>query len=228
MTGRGSLRTLAACVAAAALALGASAASADAAGAGAYLQADYRLVSAAAGRIPQGESIIAGVLAQVRRECPHAAKGSPQDPESTELSNEVIGMMVISAIHPILPQIHSYLSTVSHLQVGSSGVTRVVRSYVGQLRTMAGLSVPTLCADVRSWAASGYKTLPASTASFSPRFINAWVAVGMLPSGLSRFEGGGERALAGRATQRESALADFEARAVETWGEIMSALELNP
>jgi hypothetical protein len=93
---------------------------------------------------------------------------------------------------------------------------------------MASLPVPALCADVRSWVASGYKTLPASTTSFSPRFINAWVAVGMLPPGLARFEGASERALAARVTRLESALADFEAREVETWGDIMTTLGLNP
>jgi hypothetical protein len=228
MSGRARLRTAAAALATAAIALGATAAWASAAGAGAYLQADLKLVSAAAARIPRGESILSGLLAQVRRECPHAAAGSPQDSDSTELSNEVIGTMVISAIRPILPQIHTYLGAVVHLQVGAGSVQRELRSYVTRLRAMAGLTVPALCADVRSWAAGGYRTLSAATTSFSPRFLGAWVAVGVLPAGLSRTEGSAERALAARAGALESALADFEARAVETWGEIMSALELNP
>lgn len=194
----------------------------------AYLQANLRLVDTAAGRIAHGESIINGVLAQVRRECPRAAAGSPQDPESTELSNEVIGTMVTSAIRPDLGSIREYLRAASPLRWSSRGLTSAVGGYVSKLKAMAGLQVPKLCADVRSWAASGFKKLPANTISFDDVFVPDWVALGELPSGLARFEGGGQRALASRSGGRESELTDFEAREVETWGRIMNALELNP
>ncbi|HEX5225917.1 MAG TPA: hypothetical protein VFW29_12385 [Solirubrobacteraceae bacterium] len=194
----------------------------------AYVQADLRLVNSAAGKIHLGESIISGVLAQVRRECPHSAAKSPQDPQSTDLSNEVIGTMVISAIRPVLGPIHQFLGSVSHLHWGSSAASRGVRSYVGQLKAMAGLSVPKLCADVRGWAASGYKTLTADTVSFDRVFVPSWVAVGAIPGALSAFESGATRGLARQAGRRESQLADFEAREVERWGDIMNVLELNP
>lgn len=211
---------------------GAPALAAGSAGAGAstqaYVQANLRLVTTAAGRIPRGESIIDGVLAQVRRECPLAAGGSPQDPESTELSNEVIGTMVTAAIHPILGSIREYLRAVSRLRWGSRRANSEVQGYVSRLRAMAGLAQPPLCADVRSWAASGYKQLPSSTVAFDDVFVPDWVAIGELPPALSAFEGGGVRALARRSSQREAELTDFEAREVENWGRIMNALELNP
>src|ERR1700722_14321268 len=87
----------------------APAAASDASATQAYVQADFSLVNTAAGRIPKGESILQSVLAGVRRECPKAAAGSPQNPESTALSNEVIGAMVTAAIHPILGPIRQYL-----------------------------------------------------------------------------------------------------------------------
>jgi hypothetical protein len=205
-----------------------AAAASDAAATQTYIQANYRLVSSAGGRIATGESILRNTLEAVRRECPHAAIGSPQDAESTQLSNEVIGAMVTASIHPDLGAIRDYLRAVSSLRWSSGALTNAIHGYASQLKTLASLPQPKLCADVRSWAASGFKTLPAGTVAFDAKFMPSWVALGELPSSLSRFESGGERSLVSRSMQRETELTDFEARAVETWGKIMSALDLNP
>jgi len=220
--------SLVACALQGALAGSALAASGNAGATQAYVQADLRLVSSAAGHIPGDGSIISGVLAQVRRECPRAAANSPQNSESTELSNEVIGTMVISAIHPDLGAIRQFLGTVSHLHWSSGAAGRAVRSYAAQLKAMAGLSVPRLCSDVRGWASSGFRSLTSGTASFDKVFVPSWVAVGSIPVALRSFENAGTRSLARQAAKRESQLADFEAREVETWGTIMNVLELNP
>ncbi len=200
----------------------------DAAATQAYVQADYRLTTTAAGRIPIGEAALRGVLSQVRGECPRAAASSPQDPESTQLSNEVIGTMVTSAIRRDLPSIREFLAAAGRLRWSSRGLTSAVQGYVSRLRTLASLPTPHLCADVQSWAASGFRTLPASTVAFDARFMPAWVALGEQFGGLSRFESSEVRGLAARAHAREVELSDFEARAVETWGAIMNTLGLSP
>jgi hypothetical protein len=204
------------------------AAGSDTAATQAYLQADLNMVNVAAVRIPHGESILRSLLAQVRGECPKAAAGSPQDPESTQLSNELIGTMVTAAIHPILSTLRQFVGVASRLRWSSGSLTRSVQGYVGSLRTMAGLSQPSICADVRAWAASGFKTLPSSTVAFDRVFMPNWVAVGEMFPGFGRFESGGAHGLARRAAAREVELTDFEAREVETWGHMMEALELNP
>jgi hypothetical protein len=203
-------------------------AASDGAATQAYLQADLSMVTVAASKIHQGESILRNVLAQVRGECPKAAAHSPQDPESTELSNEVIGTMVTAAIHPVLSPIRAFVGATSRLRWSSGSLTHTVQGYVGSLRTMAATAPPNICADVRAWAASGYKTLPATTVAFNRTFTPNWVSVGEQFAGLARFEGGGVSAIARRAAARETELTDFEAREVETWGHIMDALELNP
>jgi hypothetical protein len=210
------------------LAPSASALASDASATQGYVRADYRLVQFAAGRIHGAEATLRGVLARVRRECPRAAAGSPQNPESTQLSNELIGVMVTSAIRSSLPAIRQYLATAGGLRWSSGALTRSVQGYVAKLRTLSSLAVPDICADVRSWAASAFKALPASTKAFDRRFEPSWVALGELPAALSRLESGEARSLARRAGQREAELTDFEAREVETWGQIMNALELNP
>jgi len=206
----------------------AAAAPADLGATQSYLQANFRLVQTGASRIPVGEGAIRKVAAQIARECPAAAAGSPQDPESTQLSNEVIGAMVTSAIRDDLPSIHEYLRAAGRLHWSSGTLTSAVHGYVAQLRTLAALAPPNVCADVRSWAASGFKTLPATTVAFDARFMPSWVALGELPRSLGQYESAEGRGLARRSAQRESELSEFEAREVETWGHIMNTLILFP
>src|SRR6202051_3447085 len=94
----------------------ASASASDASATEAYLRADYALVKA--GHAHLGASIAGykGILTMVKRSCPRAASESPQDPESTELSNEVIGTMVLTAGKPDRPAIKTYLTAVAGLR----------------------------------------------------------------------------------------------------------------
>ncbi len=221
------LAALAIALASPALAPGAAHAS-DASATEAYLRANYALVKT--GHANLGASIAAykGVLATVRRECPQAAAGSPQDPESTDLSNEVIGAMVLSAGRPDRPAIQTFLRAVSGLRWSSGAVTRAVAVYAANLRRLYALQVPNVCGDVKSWASNHFASLPPSTVSFVKVFYPSWVALGLLPPGLARFESGGSRALAQGSARFEYQITNVEAEAVETWGSIMDTLELNP
>jgi hypothetical protein len=205
-----------------------AAAQSDAAATQAYVQADLGLVQSAGTHLSRGEAGIQGVLHGVRATCPLAAGRSPQDPESTELSNEAIGAMVTAAIHPDLASIRQFVAATAHLRWSNSGLTRTVATYVGKLRTLASLAQPPLCADVGAWATSGFHTVPARAVAFQQRFMAAWVAIGELPAALSRYESGEVRSLAQRAARFEAKIVEFEAHAVETWEEIMNALELSP
>jgi hypothetical protein len=206
----------------------APAAGSDVSATHAYIAADLKVVQFAAKKIPHGEATLRNVLARVRRECPRAGAGSPQNPESTMMSNEVIGLMVTSAVDTDLPSIREYVRTASRLRWSRGSINRTIQGYIKNVRTLTELHPPDLCADVRSWAASGYTKLPATTVAFDARFVPAWVALGEIPSSLRPFESASDRALVRIANKRESDLTEFEAREVSTWGQIMDALELNP
>ncbi len=224
-------RVLATAIAVLALSCAAVAPAADASDGSAtstYVRANYALV--AAGKAHLGTSIAAykGVLTKVRRDCPRGAEGSPQNPDSTKLSNEIIGAMVLSAGKPDRPAVAAYLRTVKSLSWSNGSVTRAVKGYASSLSKLYGLSVPDVCADIASWKASGFKTLPASTVSFVEVFYPNWVALGLQPAGLSQFESGSARSLAHSAARFEYQLTNAEAEAVETWGDIMTTLDLWP
>jgi hypothetical protein len=207
---------------------GAQAASGDAAATQAYLQANYKLVSYFASHIPSARAEIAGVLAGVRRECPQAAADSPQDVDSEQLSNEVIGTMVTTVAQHNLPPTRSFDRAVASLRWSNQALTKGVQAYVAKGRTLTSLAVPHLCADIEAWVAGDYRTLPASTVGFDQRFMPSWVAPGYLPKALATYESPQERTLARRTTQLEEKWTEFEAFEVETWGDIMNELVLQP
>jgi hypothetical protein len=213
------------------LALGtapATAAASDIASTRAYVQANYTLVREASSRIPRARAAIAGVLHRVTSECPHIAAGSPQDPESTQMSNEVIGAMVTSAYHLDLPALAAFIHVAERSRWSNRGLTSTVHAYAAKLRVLSALPEPNLCADARAWIAGGYHTLPASTVAFAPRFMEAWVALGELPPQLRPYERGEQRGMLSRSNLLEEQLTEFEAASVDRWGEIMNEIGLNP
>jgi len=194
----------------------------------AYVQANYALVRVARTHLAAAEAGPLHVLAQVRAECPKAGAGSPQNPDSTQMSNEVIAAMVLSAARPDLTAIKAFVRAAGALSWSNHGLTSAVHTYVGDLKTILSLPTPNLCGDVKAWAASGYTTLPASTVTLVAKFMPAWVALGDLPAQLARYESSAARSLARRSGPLEEALTEAEARAVEHWGAIMDTLELWP
>ena len=192
-----------------------------------YVNANYALVHAAYTRIHQVEATLRGLLAQVRRECPLAARESPEEGQSEQLSDEVIGTIVLSAIRVDLPAGRAYVKAVKPLRWGSSSLTASVHAYAAKVSKMITLPVPNLCRDVRSWAASGFTALPATTAPFDSSFLAAWVSPGFLPGGLKPYEGS-LTSLVHRTEEQEDGIVELEAREVETWGKIMDAMELHP
>lgn len=207
---------------------GALANPADVAATRTYVRVNHRLVQEAVSRIPAVHTTLQHVLAQLRSECPMVAAGSPQNSESEQLSNEVVGVMITAALHDALPVPREYLNVAGRLSWSGPTVTGSVRAYVAKVRVLESLKQPNICADIRSWAASDFLTLPASTVAFAPRFMAAWVSPGELPAALSGYETTGEKPLLRQTRSLEAQFSEFEAREVETWGEFMNTLGLWP
>jgi len=218
---------LAASVSGPAAALGASS---NAAATETYLRANLKLVQVARSHLAASEQApVSEVLARVRRECPKSGANSPQDANSTHMSYEVIGAIVIAAYKFDVPAALAYAHTVASLHWSNGALTKKVHEHAAKLRTVARLAPPNLCADVRAWGAGGYQALPATTVQFDAQFEPAWVAIGLDPEGLRSYESPSAKALAHRNDQIEEQLFDGEARVTETSYEtIMDALELWP
>ncbi len=194
----------------------------------AYLRVNYAFVRAADAQAARVERALHALQSRIGGECPNAAQGSPQDPESTQLSNELIGDMVLSADLIDRGAARVYLAAVGALHWRDASVERAIRAYAGQVRSMLRLAPPHLCENVRAWAAGGYHALAPATVAFASTFMSAWVAPGDLPDALSRYENAGERPLITRTRNLEYVFAELETREETTWWNTMDTLDLWP
>jgi hypothetical protein len=206
----------------------ASAAGGNAAATQAYLNASYALGRSAKAREGTSEEALQSLLHSVRSECLNVAAASPQDTDSEQLSNELVGAMIIAGTAPDRQAIARYRQAVSGLRWSNGALTRTVKTFASSLSTLSAMAPPSVCADVRAWVASGYQTLPAATVQFNERYKAVNVPIGELPGGLAPFESPAQQGVVRKIRQLEQDEADFEARAVNTYGQIMNAMVLQP
>jgi hypothetical protein len=201
----------------------------DAAATRTYIQADYALVHAASVNLATSKAGLQRLRRQIAADCPRAAAGSPQDTDSEQLSNELVGAMAITAIQPDVRAVAAFASTVGRLRWSSGALTRKVHSYARRLQELSALPAPDVCRDVNAWSASHYQTLPASSVSFDSRYYKVEVGIGEVPARLlAPSEQPDERSVLAHAQRIEGQLSEAEAEGVYTWGHIMESLALNP
>lgn len=99
-------------------------------------------------------------------QCPDVGAGSPENEPEEKLSYEVTGALWATGYHTDARIVDTAIEEASRLQWSSPSLTRRVHQYLRGLREMTALQVPDLCGDIRSWTASGYQTIPASTLAF--------------------------------------------------------------
>ncbi len=223
------IAALAAVAAAPAASAAGRAKSGDVAATRAFIQADYALNRAAIATLPSGRRALASLVHRIAGQCANAAAGSPQDGNSEQLSDEVVGALSVAAFHLDAGAIARFARAVDGLRWSDRRLTRMVEIYVSKLRGMATLAMPDLCGDVRAWAASGFRALPAATAQFDRRFFADRVETEEVSAALlARYEGPGEAAIVRRSDRLEGRLVEAEAEAVHDWSGILDELGLNP
>lgn len=203
--------------------------SGDSAATRAYVRANYALVRAARFNLATGEAALKGLVRQITGQCPLAAAESPENHDSEQLSNEVVGAMTIVAYHPDAAAMDAFAHTVRGLHWSNRELTHIVHTYATQLEGLATLAIPEVCGDVEAWVASGYQTLPTSTLQFDQRYYADDIEAEEVPLRLlTPYESAGEASLVHRTKQLEAPLAQAEANAVADYTKILDALKLNP
>lgn len=195
----------------------------------AYIQADYALVHTARINMKTGEAALEELQSKLGAECPMAAAASPENEAAEHLSNEVIGAMSTAFIRADVQAVGDFATAVGPLHWSNQELTRKASSYAAKLKALTVLEMPNVCGDVKAWAGSGYRTLPASTTQFDQQFSSEDVGIGEVPARLlAPYENHSERVVLQHTSQFEEELVDAEARAVEPWGKILDALDLQP
>jgi hypothetical protein len=194
-----------------------------------YIQSDYMLAHTARINMQTGEAALESLQQTLSAECPMAAAASPENEAAAALSNEVIGAMSVVFIRADVQVVDGFAETVAHLHWSNQKLTRKIKAYAAKFKVLAALEEPDVCGDVRAWAASGYRTLPASTTQFDEHYKANNVGIGEVPTHLlAPYEDSHERGVLALTRQFESELVDAEARAVAQWSKILNALELQP
>ena len=160
-------------------------------------------------------------------ECPDVGAGSPQSEAEQNLSYEVAGALWATAYHADSRFAQAFIKAVSPLRWSNPTIGRTAQKFIRGLREMTSLQVPNLCADVRSWAATGYQTIPSSTLRFD-KHVEAIEVEVPSPRILSTYVQPADRGLF---TKVEHLLTRFEELEFSTgqryWDTVLETLGLN-
>lgn len=130
------------------------------------LVAAYTTLHAVVDTWPTVEASLHKLEHKFAAECPDVGAGSPQSEPEQKLSYEVAGALFAAGYHADAKIAETFIKAVSPLRWSNPAVTHRAQQFIRGLREMISLKVPNLCADVRSWTATGYATIPADTLTF--------------------------------------------------------------
>ncbi len=208
----------------------AQAAPGDAAATLALGRATDALLRAARPDLPKGLAVVKRYANEVAAQCPKAAAGSPQNYGAEQLDNEVVGAMTVVGYRTASAPIGAFYRAVKGLHWSNAKLTRAVARYATKLYKLVALTPPSLCTDVKEWAASGYNTLTASTTGFLKGYNanDPEAEEGPLILRLVKpFTTPADRSLIHSVENFEEKLAETEAHAVFAYKHLMNTLELN-
>jgi hypothetical protein len=203
---------------------------ADMAATQALARATKTLLNAARPDLPKGLAAVNRYAGEVATQCPAVAAKSPQNQGSEQLDNEVVGAMTVVGYRTGSGPIESFYGAVKGLHWSNHKLTRAVKTFATKLDKLVGLTVPSLCGDIKEWVASGYSTLTASTTQFLKQYnaVDPEAEEGPLIMRLARpYATVGDISLFHSIEAFESELAETEAHAVFAYKRIMNTLELN-
>lgn len=195
----------------------------------ALARATNTLVVAATPEVPHGlaaaEHYAAGLVAQ----CPNAAAGSPQNYDSEQLDNELIGAMTTVGYRVAAAHIAVFAHAVSHLSWSNARLTGAVHRFAHRLLGLSKLATPNVCGDIQAWTASGFQTLPASTVAFDKSYLGITpeaYEVPLIVQLAMPYATPSEIPVLKRVERLEEKLGEAEAAAVEYYSRVIIALEL--
>jgi hypothetical protein len=191
------------------------------------LLATYALLRATVRTWPTEETGLSALDRQLAGECPDVGAGSPQSEADQKLSYEVVGMLWGNAYRTDAAISQRFIQAVQPLSWTDPSLNRRLHGFVQGLREMLALSTPDVCADVRAWSASDYRTVPTDVLAFDSH-IEA-IDVEVPPTAiLSRYVQPADRPLLARVKLLNTKFDELEALTGQRyWIELLGTLGLN-
>ncbi len=206
---------------------GALAAPEDVASTHAYVVAAYTALHAVVSKWLTIEAGIHKLDQRFEAECPKVGAGSPQSEEEQKLSSEVAGALWATGYRTDAGIVRKFVKAVGRLRWSNPAINRSAHKFTTGLLEMTQLSIPDLCADVRTWAASGYKAVPTDVVSYD-QHVEA-IEVKEIPRKLLRpYVQPGDRQLVSRVERLDKRFEELEfERGQIDWNALLEVLALN-
>ena len=137
--------------------------------------------------------------------------------------------MTVAGYSTAAGPIATFAHAVRGLHWSNARLTRAVQTFAAKLQKLSTLALPNVCGDVQSWAASGFTTVPASTAQFVPHYLAVTPEAEEVPLMihlLMPYASPSDFPILRRVERLETRLGEAEAAAVETYSRVIMALEL--
>jgi hypothetical protein len=206
---------------------GAIASSGDAAATHAYIEANFKLTRAAEASVAPVQTKIVAFDAQLGSECPKAGAGGPEDDESQKVSHEASDALWSLSYGADVGSIRAFAKTVGSLHWSNPNLTRIARHYAKTLEGLAALPLPNLCANVREWKASDFRTIPAATLQLDER-AESLEGHTIPPRLLAPYERPADRGIVAQTTRLETRLEHTETVVgFSDWDMLLETLGLN-
>jgi hypothetical protein len=132
----------------------------------AYIRAENLFVLAQVTRIGASVAAINGEAARISRDCPSVIADAPRDEQLQRLREEVSAAVLFSGVVPDRSATLAFAQRISRLHWNNSRIANLVRLLASDERAIANLVIPDVCANLRSWVASRYRTLSLDTVGF--------------------------------------------------------------
>jgi hypothetical protein len=198
----------------------------DVASTHAYIVANNAFARASEALAGPAQAAIAHLNKKLRRECPDVGAGAPENEESEKPAYEVAGALWSVSYRADIGPIRAFVAAVRPLRWSNAKITRLAQHYASTLQGLSRLPLPHLCADVRAWRESGFKTLPASTLSFDAHTES--LEGHTVPQRLlAPYEQPGDQALVAQTTKIETKLERTETvEGFNDWDTLLATLGL--
>ncbi len=217
-------RLLAAALLSASMALGcgvapARAAPVDVSSTARLIAAYDAMIQARSAELAAGVAAAERYAGTVGGQCPGILDHAPMTgAAAAALGGEVSGAVAVALLGPARAAMLGFVQTVGGLLWSNPSVAHAVGKFAGAVLAYARLTSPNVCADLRAWAASGYRTVPGSTRAFNFDVnADATQQGGAIPSGaLAAYETGADAREAVQADQRAAAYVQSVSSQVES------------
>jgi hypothetical protein len=193
------------------------------------------IVRAATPDVAKGLAAVKSYAHRLVHECPAVVAGSPENYDSEQLSDELVGAMTVTGYHVAAAPIAVFARTVGRLHWSNGQLTEAVGTLATKLQGLSTLAVPNVCGNIRTWVAGGYTTLPASTVQFDQRYAAVDLEAEEIPliaQLATRYVTPQDfsfmQAVVLRVERLEAKLAQAEARTVAYYKQVMNKLDLRP